>query len=613
MKKSLLLLLSILFALSAYSTKRMISSTSIRISDGLSGDMISAIVQDSIGYLWIRTTEGVDRFDGTNFRSFTTQSDFRGLTFTPMNQLGVDGLGNVWIISRTGIDLFDYQVDSIVDLNPNRHLANFNEAIMAFTFTPGKVWFADKRAQLWFADISTRIFKPYPIQSSLKKITAIHEDKKGNLWTAGEGRIDRYLLRDGKLKKSYFMEGTIRGFYADSDGDLWAYTDEHLYYYKTVEDKLLKIAFQNTCVRNMNRITEAGKQIFYLGTSDFLFSFRKESIAPDGRINNYQRVDESDTGEFYSSIQTLLADKKGNLWIGTSGKGVIKLNNRKKPFQKLDRNDLLKYKISDDKMFSICFDRDNNLWLGSDGGGINRINIQTHEVKVYNTKNTNAILGDNITASCCDEQGFLWFGNRNAEISRLDPRSGKTVNYKIENEEFVRNISRGDNGKMWFAAANGLYCFNPLENVIRPYNPEKKPMKYTVYKAEQTNDSILWFATYKNGLFRCNLKDNSYKNYLSRLGYYGFNDFLIQGDTIYICTSKNGVLVYSIAQQKVAYVINDALDMKSNHANAILADEKGDLWISTNVGISRFSMQEQKVRNFYTRSGVIAGQFIPRS
>lgn len=612
-KMLLLLLLGILFALSAYSNKRMISSTSIRTSDGLSGDMISAIVQDSIGYLWIRTTEGVDRFDGTNFRSFTTQSDFRGLTFTPMNELGVDGLGNVWIISRTGIDLFDYKVDSIIDLNPNRHHANFDEPIMAFAFTSNRVWFADKSAHLWSADVSLRKFNQYPIKSSIQKITAIHEDANGNLWIAGKGRIDKYALCNNKHKTTYYLEGSIKRFYADSDGDLWICTDECLYCYKTKADKLLKIEPQHTPFSNINMITEAGKQVFYLGTSDFLFTFHKQDIAPNGRISNYQRVDESDTGEFYSSIQTLLADKKGNLWIGTFGKGVVKLNNRKNPFRKLNRNSLLKYTISDDKTFSICFDKDNGLWLGTDGGGINRIDMQTHEAKNYNTKNGNAIIGDNATASCCDEQGFLWFGNRNAEISRFDPKSGKRVNYQIQNESFIRNISTGDHGKMWFSASNGLYYFNPSKNEIIPYNPGRKSMKYTVVKAEQTSDSTLWFATYKNGLFRCNLKDNSCHNYLAGLGYYGFNDFLIQGDTIYICTSKNGVLAYSIPHNKVVYTINDVLDMRSNHANAILADEKGDLWISTNVGISRFSMKEQKVRNFYTKSGVMPGQFIARS
>ena len=161
----------------------------------------------------------------------------------------------------------------------------------------------------------------------------------------------------------------------------------------------------------------------------------------------------------------MVEDKKGNIWIGTYGGGLNKLDRSTGKFFRYQFNENDSTSISSNATWSLALDDDGNLWVGTFGGGVNVLNLQNQTFTYFknNPEDSTSIADNNIIRIFKDSKGNMWVGTTKG-LCRYLEETNSFKNYNEENglaNNFVYGILEGINGNLWIGTNNGLSKFNP--------------------------------------------------------------------------------------------------------------------------------------------------------
>lgn len=308
-----------------------------------------------------------------------------------------------------------------------------------------------------------------------------------------------------------------------------------------------------------------------------------------------------DQGLSQSSVNAVLQDKEGFIWVGTQD-GLNKYDGYNFTIYKSDQSD--SRTLSNNFIQAICEDKDGYLWVGTDGGGLNRFDKYQLTFKRFDFGESNRF----ITTVAEDKDGFIWFGTNNGNLNRLDKKTGVIQKYgnslKTNSIQIIYNDSKGN---LWVGTANGLFLFDFSKKTFKQY--KKKGSKTLtddfVWSISEDMDHSIWVGT-NRGLSKMvfNGDEYSFENYYHQSD----NEFSLSNDAIrYVFVSKENILHVGTAGNGLdklnlnnpdefynykhsEYISSSLVD---DQVQCIFEDKSGLIWIGTNNGLSKYDPVKQ--------------------
>ena len=322
---------------------------SISISDGLSNEYVTTIFQDSKGYMWIGTKDGLNRYDGEIIKIYNCNvEDENTLSSTYITTIEEDCKGNLWIGTDNGLDFLVRDTDTIIrmkDIDDKYNLGKLKiTSLLKSTFEENIMWVGtenglikinikDETIEAFYNDPSD----PNTLTSSA--ITCLEEGEDNNLWVGtklGINIIDKNsVISNNKKNDKLFINYISK----DELGNMWISTKQGIIITNIKEDKMEYLYIINSEVVKKYNIKE--------NTATTIYEFK------DNKVN------------FYDNF--ILNDSKNNVWLSTSS-GAIKYSIDKGNFNVYRKNITIKNSISSSVITCFLEDSNGTIWIGTDKG-----------------------------------------------------------------------------------------------------------------------------------------------------------------------------------------------------------------------------------------------------
>ncbi|MCK4763296.1 MAG: response regulator [Candidatus Aminicenantes bacterium] len=529
----------------------------ISIEEGLSQSAVFCIFQDSRGFMWFGTEDGLNRYDGYGFKVYKPEPhDQESLSHNNIWSLFEDSTGVLWVGTYHGLNRFDRKrgkfshflsMPEVKNSLPSSNVRVIYEA----PSQDGILWIGTEGGGLCRFDPQKEEFIRYPVASgqntpglSSDTVMCIYEapSQPGILWIGTEG---------GGLDKFYPAKREFIHYKA-VPGDPGSLSDNRVY-----------------------SIFEDSKGLFWVGT----FGGGLDRLdRRTGRFSHYRSIPTDTCNLSHDNVRVIFEDITGVLWIGTYGGGLNMLeqwrvDDNKGAFRCFKNDPEDPASLSHNNIRSIYEDNSGVLWVGTDGGGINKYDREMKKFRHYRAEpnNPDSLGNSNVRCIFEDRSGVIWMGTDGGEVVRF-VREGvgnaKTNSfrrfyiktggdYSLRHNE-VRTICETRSGTLWVGTDRGLCRFDEERKKIIPYGKNSgfpRLSKADVWCLLEDRDGFLWIGTDGGGLNRFNSQTGECSYYKSIPG--------------------------------------DPRSLSSSHVRSIYQDSAGVLWVGTERGLNRFDRDNE--------------------
>jgi signal transduction histidine kinase/ligand-binding sensor domain-containing protein/CheY-like chemotaxis protein len=615
------------------------------VREGLSFNNVSCILQDRRGFLWFGTFNGLNRYDGCGFKIFLPkEQEPNSLSHHLVESICEDRQGMIWIATADGLDKYEPQTGRFFHFrhdprNPGSLSSNSVKVI--YENRAGDLWVGTQNG-LNMLDRSTGSFTRFlnvpgkPNVLTDNHITKIIEDRDGVLWVgtiAGINRLDKDLKKVTHYPGSHDKPfGWVRSLLQDSSGVLWAGTEGGLMYKEPGSSEFLLFktpAGQNDILQKalILSIYEDRLCKLWFGSLSGLIQWDpgKKNISLIQRHPGYpDSLNHNVVGAIYQ-------DKQGIFWLGTWGGGINILDPYKSKFKHILADPDSHHSLSKDIVFAIYEDKDSILWVGTWDGGLDKLNRKTNRATHYHPVpgNNYSLSGNTVRVIHPGESGDLWIGTWAQGLNHFDPKKERFKSYKhipgnkysISNNS-ISAIFREPSGKIWVGTRfGGLNYFDPGTQVFTHYRLKTNdPGSFSsneVSAIYQDRQGRLWVGTIGGGLEQV-IKNGDNISFVHHKHEPGNPNSLNNNNVKSIYQDKQGALwIGTLGGGLNRYVVDQNAwtaftareGMTDNVVYGILEDDSGNLWLSSNKGISRFNTVTRAIKNYGINDGVQGDEF----
>ncbi|MBC7743546.1 MAG: response regulator [Flavobacterium sp.] len=637
--------LLIFFTKFALAQPNGIKFSHLNTSNGLSQSSVRCIVKDRYGFLWFGTKDGLNRYDGYEFKIYRNDNqNSKSLPSNHILKLYEDKQGDLWVGTITGgLSRYDRKSDSFETYNVGADDVNSlsNTAVLSILEdSKGNFWVGTYR-NLNLFNRKTKKFRRMNISDTINKasIFCIYEDRKKNLWLGTGAGLFQYdlktntsiaFLHDPKNPKSISSDN-IEVIFEDKKGFLWVGTESQGLNRKepaSAKFKVYKHQLGNNFSLHNNYISsiiDAEDGNLWLGTENGLeyFNTKKEIFS------NYK----SDQGDEFSlsnnSVASLYADNQGILWVGTYSGGINKfvasINYFDHQRSKLNEP----HSLTQNVVTSFAEDETGNIYIGTDGGGLNFVkNGDTKHQALAQTGTKNGLSNNFILSMIYSlKTKNLWIGTYGGGLNEYNPRTGSVKVYLAGDGSTdlsgnsIYHLFEDHNGNIWVGTnGDGLNVIDQKSGKVTRFRSEKdnpnslsNDFIQTIY---EDKSGKVWIGTYFGGLSVYNPLNRKFKRYTERNSNLQSDIILsVKEDNngnIWIGTSGGGLALYKPESNNFE-IFGSKQGLPNDVINSILQDEKGFLWLSTNNGISRMNPANKTFQNFTIDNGLQGLEFLARS
>ncbi len=615
--------------------------------DNYSFGIVEDFFQDAHGFIWIGAKDGLFRYDGIHFKAYYfDQNDPNSISNSVVRKIFGDSNGNMWVASENGLNRYDEQQDCFVrylNIPEDSTSISSNFVNEIAEDQDGNLWMATINGGLCMYDREKDHFIRYTQNSTDEKkissdnLRTVFIDSEGIIWLGTSDRGVNCFLPGTKYRQS-FLPGPkngrslygkdVRTIIEDSQGRIWFGTNGH------------GISCYDKITSSFTYFTSNPKNKNSLG-SNIVWSFSLDSkqnlwiCTDNGGLNLYipetnsfkqYRHSNTDPSSISSDVvRVLFEDDAGNFWIGNFNAPVNYVYNHKKKFHNVQHNIYSDNSLNNNHVTSILVDSDKNLWIGTDGGGLNLYNPESKHFKhyVHNPGNKYSIPNNKPLCLTEDTEGNIWIGHYEGGLSCYHKNTDRFIHYYPDGSKFTPRGTQIwdmilDGGNLWLATDAGLDVMNITSGVFTHMPVGTKMNKGTstgsIWKIQKDSKGRMLVGTI-NGLNVYDTLSETFTYYLSDL-----NDpksisdrwiLSIYEDSksrIWIGTNGGGLNLWNESENKFeCYNINDGLP--GNVINGILEDPSGNLWLSTNNGLSKFNYDSLDVTNFNVLDGLQGNRF----
>lgn len=636
-------ILLLFFSSNSYSQKKTLplsfKFTRINHEKGLLNANINDILQDSVGFVWIATNDGLYKYDGLNCKSYRqTENQQNSIPNNHVQSLFLDEKNQLWIMTDNGLCVFNYQKNAFTIYSngiSEKYVSNksitsmdqFADGTLAIgTYGNG----IDLYNSNDFLDFSEQM----KIDSSgldYSFISKINIQGDSILW-AGTWNDGLYKVSLKTKQVHYISESLNKRFESLSINDIFISKN---YVFVGSNQGLLVFSLQGKLLytvdeRNSNfidhdilSIYEDSKNTIWVGTRNSGL-YRAETAFNTGAsfhlFTNF-RPSEYEDGISHRTISTIYEDRQGNIWLGTHNGGVNVFNPNGEAVTTYKHKPMDELSLSHQSVWGICEDHNGHLWIGSDGGGVNFLNPFINEIRVLKHKpyNSNSLSDNAVLSANEDIHGNLWFGTYIGGLNKYDPQKKHFTVFNHESSK-KNNLAVNDvrviqenktNGHIWIGTnSGGLYRYNPatdqINGIIKTQGMDIRAISFD----EQGN---LWLGTFGLGLIKyhpeidlLSYTDNWYsgdnQNTPIILSIAQTNDYL------WLATRNSGLVRFH-KKNETFKIFSETYGLANSNVRAVVAEDDQNIWLSTNVGISMFDVQQETFINFDASNGFTHGHF----
>jgi two-component system sensor histidine kinase ChiS len=601
------------------------------LDDGLSQSTVMAITQDSLGFLWFGTQDGLNRYDGAKIKIYRpVEGDDASLSDAWICTLALDAGGKLWAGTRQGganrYDALTGKFTRFLHDDDQPDSLSHNNVHAIYKDAQDRLWLGTGTA-LDEYDAGANAFKhhfPPEIESWL--VNAITEDSEGNLWLGTNKGLWRFNPSQDKFQAypTGEKELSIMAVLVDADGTLWLASEggglvrfapqsQEVKAYLPVDG----LSFEH--VQDLLR-EESGK--IWVATSYGLNLFDPKA---ETFVQFYQE-NGVNTSLSNSTLLSFFADSNGILWIGTYGGGLSYLDPLENKFSHFYSQEKNPKSLSSGFIFSITPSAEGGLWIGTYGSGLERYDRQTGTFTHFNTdpENPDGLHNDLVYSLLEGHDGTLWIGTE-AGLDRYDPTTGKFTLYETDKEDpsslpsgAVFAIYQDRGGTIWVGASGGLGRFDQEAGTFRRVTPpegKREDEAWVIIDILEDSEGMLWLGTFSEGVSRLDPETGEYTTfrYDAKQASSLSNDSILtihesSDGQLWIGTAGGGLDRFN-PEEGSFNAYTESTGLPNNVIYGILEDGTGGLWLSTNLGVARFDPKTGTSTNYTTADGLQSNEF----
>ncbi|MGV3586613.1 MAG: ligand-binding sensor domain-containing protein [Adhaeribacter sp.] len=652
----------------AKTTAKALAFDALTINDGLSQGMVNAILQDRYGFMWFASNDGLNRYDGNKFTIYKNDpNDNNSLAENFIRYLFEDSAGRIWIATAgSGLDLFDRTTETFIHFKNSAKDLNTisdNSITSISEDAAGGIWIGTLHGLNRLVIRNKKEIKPETPQASATENFLREHTVSFSKIIFDPTNPDReiYSWADGFPLANW----RASNFYIDNQGMVWVSAQGKLYRLKPLRNAGYKLenlpveaymppsqkrkgfekSVQNfipgaTCnvfyMLFQNGITEVnsltGKVQFLSETPLNKGAFSFPSVLDNaGNIwtsdenitgwfntvsNTWQKISSADKNmePVLGYIACSYKDKRGNIWLGTKGYGVLKYNPETNNFNKTE-NEYIRFMTAgkDEKILFIKNPYDELFWEFDRRTNITQVPVPMSAL----AKKQFTHFGTNTKSVLQDKDGSYWIGR--IGLYHYNPVTKKAVEY-WDHYDDVFPLYDDDRNNLWFGNTNGIVQFDKSSKTSKEYTfPAKTTMgPYDYLQAiHRDKKGILWLGTLA-GLYRFDPEKETWKQYKNIAGdLNSLNNNLIfsicpdqvQPDKyLWIGTKGGGLNLFDQTTGTFRH-FTEKQGLSNDVVYGILSDASGNLWLSTNKGISQFNTRTKEFKNYNEDDGLQGSEF----
>lgn len=614
--------LSFIITLTCYSIGLSAHSEKLFTGDrDLSSSFVNQVFQDTKGYIWIGTEDGLNFYDGNKFLVYKHKKDDPfSIKNNNVTHIYANRRGDLFIGYTNGVQRYDYVTDKFENVPLVRENRELNDARI-FSIIERKngdivigtsgygIFLLRKGAKKAYYNPTFRLPVEY--------ITAVAEDLKQNLWIGTEGGGVFRISPDKRIKHYEFKQ--IKGVLdlttlcIDSHNRIYIGSlNRGMFDYNAAKDCFEEIPHsENIPIQSMNLDNSQKILLGTRGCGMKIFDPVTRTISN----SNYQ----FNTFDFSKSqINSLIKDNNGNLWIALYQKGVVVLPNEGLNFGYIGNKSIMNNYIGSSNVSCLCKDSEGILWLGVNEEGIYALD-KNHKFKAHFCPDKGMNVPKTVTCIFQDSNKDMWIGSFFKNLAKLNIQTG---NCDFNQTSYINNVvdmCEDGNKNLWIATmGSGLACWNLKEKKMTYYSNEVVTSKNHGNVVPSlwisclcfSHDNKLYIGSY-SGLGCLDLKSKSFistfhkrrilSDHIILTIFENSKGFIWIGTTegLFRLNPKNGAITF--------WGINNGLP--SEMICGIQEDKKGNLWISTNHGLSYYNIKKNVFTNFFSYDGLQSNEF----
>lgn len=533
MKKTLLFVIFLtLVSTNIFAQYFRIRFEHLSVTEGLSQSSVSSMAQDSHGFMWFATLDGLNKFDGYKIQTYYSSTKEGGLPDNVINYVysTPDETKQLWIgTADHGICLYNSLFDKFITFSNEKNPETLvNDHITCIAGDSKVLWIGTEQGLTKFNQIDSIWYNYTSENSALSNdyINCLLPDKKGNLWIGTKNGLYILDIIENKFNLINTTNGLPDNFISslstDIYGNIWIGTQNGIIYYNSQTGNFQEFEI-----------------------------FKK---LPD------------------QYITSLKSDFENILWIGTKTGGLVRFDPSSEQILIFTHNATDQNSLSVNSILNIYEDNANILWVGTSLGGVDKWNRAAQELLVFrhNPYNTNSLSSSRVRSIYEDKNGIIWIGTVDGGLNKWDKKSQRFINiahnskdkYSIP-DNHVRTILEDSKNRFWIGTgSSGVCILNQKTGKVTKFfkNNPKDSLSIgcnSIWKIIEDKYNTLWFATYGGGLSK------------------------------FVDEEKS----YFINYQHIA---SDSSSLSNNFCTTLLNDSKGRLWVGTVDGLNLFNEKTNK-------------------
>lgn len=600
LKRSCLMFWLIVLWMPLYSNaQNAINFTSITAKEGLASNTVSTIIKDRYGLMWFGTTNGLTKYDGTNFITYRHDPENSGSL--PANEVLVsmeDKTGTLWIATGGGgLCAYDRESDRFVPFKGDGSWAEL----------PG---------------ISIR---------------ALCQDHEGWIWVATYSDLRKIDPRTGRIVKLPILSADPeerKNFVAlslleDSHQQMWVGTNQGLYLYNRQANRFTRFVHEANNPNSLSSsivkcVAQDTRGNLWLGTFDGLNKW-----LGGNNFKAYRHNGDSRSGISNNTIFSLSANKNGTLWVGTED-GVDIYSPTTDSFEWLASNPRNIFSLKNNSIRSIFIDKAGIYWVGTFAGGISKYDqhLPLFNLKLSDPFDPAGLKSPFVPSITAYPNGKIVIGTDGAGIEFFDRKTGLftlfTLRSKLSPDRkdlVVMALYVDRKGNLWAGTYhNGLFRIdaNGQSEQFLAGNTDKNLSCNDITAITEDSKGNIWIGTLGHGvdIYDPAGKRFSYLNNNKDLpgtqASLPINDFISAiavspGGDVWIGSPGTGIAVYHPNSKTFTLYTRENSHLANGVISHLLVAKDGTVWVATNQGISYFDKATRKFQSFTEKDGLASG------
>lgn len=597
------------------------------LADGLSNNSIMALHQDHDGYLWVGTSDGLNRFDGFEFQQYDGENGLRDGFISGIKSINDD---QIVAASQNGIiHIYDKTQEKITIIE---------DSLLGRTFIhPGHAILGHDNYLL--IGTSQGLVR-YGLDGSTfthildnTSITCMQKSpSEAVLWLGTGHGLVQLDLNSLRVTNQYPVSEGVRAISILRNGNVLAITKSKVFQVDQANKTIQPI--KEISLDDLNTICQDRNGNIWIGSQSGLTLLRGHNLEMDADLNEIMRHKGLDN----LNITQLFYDREDNLWIGTANNGLIRLNLSPNRFTTFRQSDEARGGLSPENTVRALYgDADSILWIGSYGGGLYKFDRRNREFKRFEPgNNPGELQGGQVSAVFRDSKQRLWVGTWGDGLYQLREDNAELfkpwqISLRSEFQEYqsIHQIFEDELKNIWVASNGGLLVMRPESEEYDELTNLFHIPHVSINTVLEDNDGNWWIGTW-SGLYIYSAEDvallktdavtriirpidslHYQRDHLNTLGDDRITDIhQDHAGNIWVATYGGGINHVQASDQKMQVQRYTSLDGLPNETvYGIEEDVLGRLWLSTNDGLVLFNPERKSIQFFTSEDGLQSNQF----